>query len=447
MLSKRRIAVTLALAALGFVGLGVPEGLLGVAWPSIRTSFNLPLDALGLLLATFASGYCVSSAISGRVIGRFGIGSVLAISCACIGAALLGYAFSPAWLSMVALGGVAGIGAGTIDASLNTYAAIAYGSRVLNWLHAAFGMGAAIGPLLMTAILGGGLPWTLGYGLVGAAMLGLASAYWLTRQRFAPAPGAHAGHPARRDGVGQNSSGHHAVGSAHASAPYAEPPRRSVATDTASARELLRAPAAWLSLALFFVYVGVEVTAGQWSFSLLTLSRGTPPAVAGVLISAYWTSLTLGRVLFGVIVTRVAPETLLRACMLAAIVAAAVLWLNVPLVSWAALALLGLLFAPIFPVLIAETPSRLGSRQTANAVGLQVAAAVAGGAALPSAVGVVAARTTLEVIGPALVLALLVQLLLHEALIRIQIQIRPASGRPRSARSRNSAGVTAPPGA
>ena len=433
MVSERRTAVTLALAALGFVGLGVPEGLLGVAWPSIRSSFDLPLDALGLLLATFASGYCVSSAVSGRVIGQFGIGRVLAISCACIGAALLGYALSPAWLSMVALGGVAGIGAGTIDASLNTYAAIAYGSRVLNWLHAAFGMGAAIGPLLMTAILSSGRPWTLGYLGVGVAMLALASGYWLTRARFATSGNARtptATPDALTDAVSAARDGSRPDGADRTSA-------------GASTRELFRAPAAWLSLALFFVYVGVEVTAGQWSFSLFTLSRGTPPAVAGVLISAYWASLTLGRVLFGLVVTRVSPDTLLRGCMLTAIVGAAVLWLNVPLVSWLALALLGLVFAPIFPVLIAETPSRLGVGQTANAVGLQVAAAVVGGAGLPSMVGVVAARSTLEIVGPALLLALVVQLLLHEALI----QIRPVSGRPRSARSRNSAAVTVPPGA
>src|SRR5438067_10362345 len=103
-------AITLGLASLGFVSLGLPEGMLGVAWPSIRTSFGLPLDALGLLLAPFATGYFISSATSGRVVGRFGIGSALAASCGLTGASLLGYAWSPAWLSMLALSGLLGIG-------------------------------------------------------------------------------------------------------------------------------------------------------------------------------------------------------------------------------------------------------------------------------------------------------------------------------------------------
>src|SRR5579872_3797351 len=174
----------LALAAAGFVGLGLPEGLLGVSWPSIRASFGLPLDALGLLFATFATGYFVSSAASGRVIARFGIGRGLAASCSLAGVCLLGYSVVPAWASMVVLGAFLGIGAGLIDAGINTYAAIAHGSRALNWLHAAYGIGAAVGPLVMTAFLSAGLPWNVGYALVGLLQLCLGSAYWLNRQAF-----------------------------------------------------------------------------------------------------------------------------------------------------------------------------------------------------------------------------------------------------------------------
>src|ERR671933_2792714 len=131
-LGLRPQRIALVMASLGFVSLGLPEGLLGVAWPSIRASFDLPLDALGLLLATFATGYFVSSAASGAALGRLGVGTALAASCAMTGCALIGYAFAPAWSTMVALGGVLGLGAGTIDGGLNTYAAVAHGARVLN---------------------------------------------------------------------------------------------------------------------------------------------------------------------------------------------------------------------------------------------------------------------------------------------------------------------------
>jgi fucose permease len=380
-------ALTLVLASLGFVSLGLPEGMLGVAWPSIRATFDLPLDALGLLIATFAAGYFASSAVSGRLMGRFGIGTVLAVSCGLTGSCLVGYAVSNSWSTMVGLAALLGVGAGAIDGGLNTYAAVAHGPRTLNWMHAAFGLGAATGPLIMTAILGSGLAWNVGYALVAVAQLCLAAGYWLTRERFT------SGSTPRRVRV--------------------EPGAASGARST-----LLRQPLLWLSLGLFFVYVGMEAGTGQWSFSLFTLSRAMPAAVAGALVSAYWASLTIGRVLFGALVPRISSERLLRGCMLGCILAAGLLWANIPVFSGLALAVLGLAFAPIFPILIAETPARVGHAQAADVIGLQVAAAVAGGAALPALLGVLSARLSLEVLGPALVLAGLVQLGLHEALVR-----------------------------
>jgi fucose permease len=427
----------LAFASLGFVSLGLPEGLLGVAWPSIRASFNLPLDALGLLFATFATGYFVSSAASGRLIGRFSIGSVLAVSCALTGSCLLGYSLTPSWATMVALGLLLGLGAGTIDAGLNTYAAVAHGPRVLNWMHAAFGIGAAVGPLIMTAILASGLSWNVGYILVAAAQLSLATAYWLTRHAYATpdaepasateqppaavaapeAPGSVSASvytPQATDAPGPSSTNPQSpeVAPSGVSAPEPSAAERERAQRSGTAVILA------LSLAIFFVYVGLEAGAGQWSYSLFTLSRTTPAAVAGILISAYWTSLTLGRVLFGALSSRISSVTLLRAVMLLSIAASALIWLNLPPLSWLALALLGLSFAPVFPVLIAETPGRLGQEQAANAIGLEVAAAVVGGAALPATLGVLAARLTLEVVPPALLVGVLALLVLHELLVR-----------------------------
>ncbi|HEY2592473.1 MAG TPA: MFS transporter, partial [Chloroflexota bacterium] len=180
-------------------------------------------------------------------------------------------------------------------------------------------------------------------------------------------------------------------------------------------------------LGLFFVYVGMEAGTGQWSFSLFTLSRATPAALAGALVSAYWASLTLGRVLSGVLVPRIGSERLLRGCMLACIAAAGLLWADIPVVSWLAVVALGLAFAPIFPVLIAETPARLGYTQAADAIGLQVAAAVGGGAVLPGLLGVLSARSSLEILGPALVAAGIVQFILHETLTRGAAARRPAA--------------------
>jgi fucose permease len=221
--------------------------------------------------------------------------------------------------------------------------------------------------------------------VVAAAQLALAAAYWLTRQRYTVRSPDH----------------------------WMEAPRA-----TSPSSRLVHSPLLWLSLALFFVYAGMEAGAGQWSFSLFTLSRAMPAALAGALVSAYWASLTLGRVVFGALVHRISSERVLSGCMLACILAAGVLSVNIPVVSGVALAVMGLAFAPIFPILIAETPMRQGHVHAANAIGLQVAAAVAGGAAVPALLGVLSARVSLEVIGPALVVGGLVQFVLYEVLRR-----------------------------
>src|SRR4051794_35114804 len=138
------------LAAIAFVSLGLPDGLLGVAWPSMHEFFGVELDALGALLIATTTGYVVSSFSSGRLLRRSNLGTVLAGSCLLTASGLLGYASARHWLPVLALGSVLGLGAGAIDAALNTYVATHHSARMLNWLHACFGVGAASGPLIMT---------------------------------------------------------------------------------------------------------------------------------------------------------------------------------------------------------------------------------------------------------------------------------------------------------
>ncbi|HQG44150.1 MAG TPA: hypothetical protein PLG50_00655, partial [bacterium] len=143
--------VLLAFAA--FIALGMPDGVLGVAWPSVRSGFGLPLDAVGLLIAASTAGYLTASFASGLLVARLEIGLLLAASCALTGAGLIGYTLVPAWWMMVLLGIAAGLGAGAIDAGLNTYAATHFSAGLMQWLHASYGVGAALGPVTMTAAL------------------------------------------------------------------------------------------------------------------------------------------------------------------------------------------------------------------------------------------------------------------------------------------------------
>jgi MFS family permease len=177
----------IALAYLGFISLGLPDGLNGVAWPSIRATFDLPLNALGSLLVMFTVGYLASSFCSGRMLSLMSLGSLLALSCAATAVSLIGYALAPVW-SVMALGAIAGLGAGAIDAGLNTFAATHFSTRMVNWLHACYGVGAASGPMIMTGVLAAHHPWQRGYALVGTWQFLLAVCFWLTRRRWPKGP-------------------------------------------------------------------------------------------------------------------------------------------------------------------------------------------------------------------------------------------------------------------
>jgi fucose permease len=370
--AQQRRAVLVALMFIGFISLGLPDGLLGVAWPSIARSRGVGLDALGTLLMASSAGYLTASVFSGRLLARLGVGVLLAASCAATALSLLGFAAAPSWWLLLPIALLLGAGGGAIDAGLNTYAAATSSPRVLTWLHAFFGVGATAGPAIMTALLSAERPWQFGYLLVGGGQLALAACFALTRRRW-------------------DAAEHHAI-DMHGSA------------NGASLRSTLRLPAVWLSAAVFAVYTGFEVTVGQWSYSLFTVGRGVNPTVAGTWISLYWFGLTAGRFLVGLIADRVRPATLLWAGSAGAFAGALLVGL-VP-AAWASVAgliLVGFSLAPIFPALIATTADRVGRSFAANTIGIQVACAGAGAALIPWAIGRGVAAAGPSFIAPAIV--------------------------------------------
>src|SRR5262245_52266707 len=380
------------LAYAGFISLGLPDGLLGVAWPSMRVFFHLSLDALGTLLVTFTTGYLLSSCSSGRILARVNVGALLALSCLATAVSLLGYALTPWWGLMVALGVLSGLGAGAIDTGVNTYVATRYSPRMVNWLHACYGIGATSGPVIMTSVLTAGLPWQWGYGIVGMGQLVLALCFGLTRTWW-PAATAARGTPAHT------------------------PVRR------APSRSTLRLPVVWLGIAVFFLYTGIEAATGTWTYSLFTEARAIPASTAGMWISMYWGSLTVGRLVCGAVVSFMSVYLLLRLCIIGVALGATLIWLNMTsMSSFAGLALVGLALAPVFPSLIATTPERLGNAHTANGVGFQIAAAVLGQSLLPGMMGMLARHLGLETVGPALLAAALVLLVLYEIFLALSPQ-------------------------
>lgn len=396
MTEKRANPVLVVVAFVAFVSLGLPDGVLGVAWPSIRQTFGLSLSRLGEVLASAMVGYLLSSAFSGSIVRRFGVGWLLLGSSALVALSLALYASAPAWEVMVATGLLAGLGAGAIDAGINAYAADQFPPRLVSWLHACYGVGATLGPLTMTAVLSAGLVWRWGYALIGAVLTLMAILFAITRRLWSVhSPGATEGASPAPAGV--------------------------------TAGETLRQPLAWVYIALFFFYTGLEVAAGQWLYSLLTESRGFTPALAGTSVGLYWGGLTAGRVVFGIAATRFRRRSILRMVMLAAPLATLVIgWGLSPVVTVAASTLLGFMLAPIFPLLISATPDRIGREYAVHAIGFQISAAYLGGAGLTWAAGVLAKGYGLEVLGPFLFCASIALLALHEISLRIARPGAPA---------------------
>jgi len=170
----------LLLAYIAFVALGLPVSLMGVAWPTLRAELSLPLDALGLLLISSTIGYLISSFIIARLISRFGIGLLLVISSLLSAMAFIGYTLAPSWAVLILMGAVGGFGAGVMDAGLNTYLAAEYSESQMQWLHASFGFGATLSPLIMTASLALFASWRPAYIFVGTLMVIIAICFFLT---------------------------------------------------------------------------------------------------------------------------------------------------------------------------------------------------------------------------------------------------------------------------
>ncbi len=364
------------LAYLGFVAIALPETGLGVAWPSMQRTFGIPLDALGALLILSRIGLVLASFNSGGLAARWGQGNVLVAGSALRSVALFGYAIAPTWPALLTVSVLSGLGGGVLAPGFNSYFAINHGPRLMNWLHASFGLGALLGPAMMTAIISSGHAWQWGYVVAAVVQLGLTAGFVLTR---------------------------HDWGDVEQPAPEISNEITAAACSSATVNRMYRI-LLWLSMALFFVSAGLEATTGQWSFTLFSESRGAPVAAAGFWVSAYWLSFTLTRVLFGFVADRFAPGLVMRAGILIAGVAATLLALDLhDGISYLSLVAMGMALAPMAPLLTSTTAARLGQANAVRGVGFQVGAAGIGIALLPALAGVLAGRISVEMLGPFLV--------------------------------------------
>lgn len=360
----------IVLAFIAFVALGLPDGLLGVGWPSIRTGFLIPLDAIGLFLAASVAGYMTSSFLSGFLLARVGVGRILAASCFLTGLALIGYTVVPQWGMMVLLGVFAGLGAGAIDAGLNTYVATHFSEGLMQGLHASWGVGITLGPIIMTIGLTTVDTWRFGYQVVGVFQLALAVCFVLTLPMW------------NRNNAPANNEA-----------------EKKLTDYKTTLSDTLGQPQVWLSIMLFFLYVGAEGGLGTWTYSLLTESRGVDKTLAGFFAGSYWFTFTIGRIAAGMVATRVGVNKLVLGGLGGALLGTGLLiWNPSEMANLFAVAIIGLSIAPIFPAMMSGTRIRVGDRYAANTIGMQMTATGLGVAIIPSLMGMLARRVSLEII-------------------------------------------------
>ena len=370
--------------------IGLPVGLLGVAWPAMRAELGLPLDEMGLLLFTTTAGYIVSSFFIARLINRFGIGTLLVFSSLLSMTAYYSYCFAPTWPIIVAIGTFAGFGSGVIDAGLNTYLAAKYKESEMQWLHAFFGLGASFSPLIMTVSLARFHSWRPGYFFVGILITMLAVIFTLTRSAWKTA-----------QTINYSPEGH-----------IEDTPN--MMDYKTSIWGSLRHLNVWTGIFLFMIFTGAEFTLGNWTYSVFTEGRGISPQIAGIWASGFWVTFTIGRVIAGLFAHRIRLGTLLIAAMSLSLAGSVLFWLNpFPLAGVYGVFIIGFGMAPIFPGLVSGTRQRVGIRHAANAIGFQMSSANLGGWILPALAGFLAQRISLESIPPLLTASLLGLIILY----------------------------------
>ncbi|CAM3997980.1 MFS transporter [Saccharibacillus endophyticus] len=399
---------------LAFISLGLPDSLLGAAWPVMRPDLGAPLESAGMLAMIVAAGTIVSSLASGKLITKLGTGPLTLISCLMTAAALLGFSFAPSLLWFALLAIPLGLGAGAVDAALNHYVATHYKAHHMSWLHCFWGLGATGGPLLMSYFIKEHDSWRSGYTAVAMIQFGLVIVLLVTLPLWKKIAARRAENPTTEVAIGAAN---------HDSATVPE----SLA-DEQPAKQPLRLPGVKMSLLAFLFYCGVETTVGLWGASFLVGARDVSAVTAAGWISLYYGGITIGRLITGFITLKVGNRALILAGQIISVIGAILLMLPLPdVVVLVGFVLIGLGFAPVYPGLIHETPARFGRANSAKLIGYQMAVAYTGTTFIPPLFGVLASQAGIGLF-PIVTLLLVVFMLLSSEQVNRAIKRTKMTG-------------------
>lgn len=372
----------LAVIYLSFISLGLPDALLGSAWPSIYPQFDVPVSYAGLLSMIISFGTIVSSLQSDRLIRRLGTGKVTAISVAITAAALFGFSVSRSFWILCLWAIPYGLGAGSVDASLNNYVALHYKSRHMSWLHCMWGVGASAGPYIMGFVLERGMEWNNGYRIISVVQAVLTAVLLFSL-------------PLWKKGGEMGGD-------------------RQPAGRALSLGEIFRIPGALQIIACFFCYCALEQTTGLWASSYMTLYRGISAETAASFTGMFYIGITAGRALSGFITMRFSDTQMIR--MGQAVIGAGVLTMLLPFGKFPlliGLVLIGLGCAPIYPCIIHSTPSLFGADRSQAIIGVQMASAYVGSCLMPPLFGLLARAVSVSLFPWYLLAVLAVMAVMH----------------------------------
>lgn len=376
------VHLLLTLIYLSFISLGLPDGLLGAAWPAIYPEMNIPISFAGIISMIICVGTITSSLLSEYFTYRFGTGKVTLVSVALTAIALLGFSCSNSFWMLCLWSIPYGLGAGSVDAALNNYVALHYSSRHMSWLHCMWGVGASVGPYILGMILTGGGQWSQGYLSIGIAQIILSAVIFVSLPLWKQ--------------TGQNEQ--------------AKP---------LGLKQTLCLPGAKQVMVSFFSYCALEQTAALWSASYFHLHGGFHPETAAYLGSLFFLGITLGRAVSGFIAAKLSDHAMVRMGFL--IIAVGISLLLLPLGKIGAflgLIIIGLGCSPIYPCMMHATPALFGAERSQALMGLQTASAYVGTALMPPLFGLIANHISISLLGIFLLAQLILMFLAYQKLIK-----------------------------
>ena len=377
----------LVIIYLSFISLGLPDSLLGAAWPSMYQELNVPISYAGAISMIIAFGTIVSSLQSDRLTRRLGTGKVTAISVGMTALALFGFSISSSYWMLCLWAIPYGLGAGSVDAALNNYVALHYESRHMSWLHCMWGVGASVGPYIMGYVMTGGGSWNGGYRVIAilqiilTMILVFSLPLWKSR-------------PVLADG-------------------------QEIQTKALSIREVFQIRGAKEVMICFFCYCALEQTTGLWASSYLTLYKGVAADVAAAFASLFYVGITIGRALSGFLTMKFDDVRMIR--MGECLIGLGVVIMVLPFGRELALAgflIIGLGCAPIYPCVIHSTPAHFGAERSQAIIGIQMASAYVGTCLMPPVFGLIANSISVALLPVYLCIILVLMIVMHELLVK-----------------------------